>query len=206
MSWEHTAAARRLRTRGGPLTKTVLRELADRACEFCGLTWPGVKAISDDTQVGVTRVREAVGELVDDGLVSVHAYPNGGRGRSTVYRVLPGHVKHSREAPCRRCQDAMKTHRGAEGIEPEKGTAGRRVSAIPTATGGQNPPRGGDQPSVEPEPPRARAREDDPRVTESSPSGAAAPPLGIPRDRPASTPDLSATAEAVFRKLVEDHD
>lgn len=87
-------------------TKLVLLALADHACEECGLAWPGRRLLGQKTLLGPTRIGKAVDELLAVGLVVVHAYPKGGRGRSTEFVVLPG-LKLS-PPPCPRCLEAQK--------------------------------------------------------------------------------------------------
>jgi hypothetical protein len=80
--------------------------MAAHSCQFCGLTWLGIKRMQDETGMGETSVRAALRHLVDAGLLLVHAYPQGGRGRATEYIVLPGAargVEKLSTAPCGKC-------------------------------------------------------------------------------------------------------
>ena len=90
----------------GSLTKLVLLALADHACEHCGLAWPGKQKLAEKTLLGPTRIKTALDELAKIGLVTVHKYPKGGRGRATEYVVLPAVAAH--QAPCPRCVNAQK--------------------------------------------------------------------------------------------------
>ncbi len=182
-----------LNFRGGPLTKAVALNLAYRACEFCSLCWPGVKSISDGTLVGITRVREALDELVQDGTLTIHAYPHGGRGRSTEYIVRPG-VEKPVPAPCAKCQKNMKSHRPAMGMTETKPTAPRGVSSKPTAGTPQNPPQGGYQHPYESEQPRARAREEDSASTRTHVETTT---------RPHSSPETTRAAELAMQQLTQ---
>jgi len=91
---------------GGPPTRALLFVLSDCACEICGLAWPGMKLLETLTLLGHTRLRQSVRELVNSGLVVIHAYPTGGRGRTTEYIVLP-HMENLAQAPCVECRKRM---------------------------------------------------------------------------------------------------
>jgi hypothetical protein len=199
MSNAHIAAVWEIRIGGksGARHKLVLQNLADRACEFCGSAWPGVKRICSDTELGPTSVRAALDGLVERGLLEILLYPRGGRGRATVYRVLGAYLKLGDAAPCSACQQRMEEHGAAPGKRAESHRTGdgnpaprkRRASApkpigpvvgnlleglsqthrtgdgFPAGLSTNPPPEGpkthrtgGDQPSVEPNPQRARAR------------------------------------------------
>ena len=92
---------------GSPSAKAVLNAMARRACDACGLTWAGVGAIASDTELGKTTIRDNLSRLTRDGLLVVARFPQGGRGLSTEYIVLPGLMKLS-PAPCGRCASEMK--------------------------------------------------------------------------------------------------
>jgi hypothetical protein len=138
-------------TAGGPGLKGVLLALADRACDDCGLAWPGIKYLSDRAELGETKTREAIRVLTNKGLLTVHGFAKGGRGLSTEYIVLPGVTKLS-TAPCGKCREMMKRHHtgvGFIGQEPIKPITGRPKSHH----------TGDDHPSEIHNPSRARARE-----------------------------------------------
>jgi hypothetical protein len=69
--------------------KFVLVALADHACEFCGLTWPGISSLQRDTGLGERTIQEALKALAAAGHIRIRDYPHGGRGRATEYIVLP---------------------------------------------------------------------------------------------------------------------
>lgn len=95
-------------TVGSPGAKAVLLCFADRACDECGLAWPGMAYLSERTEIGVNRTREHVKQLVSGGFLAVHAYAKGGRGVSTEYVVLP-HVAKLSTAPCGKCRGMKKS-------------------------------------------------------------------------------------------------
>lgn len=127
-------------TVGDPAAKSVLLCLADRACDECGLAWPGVPYLAERTELGLNRIRAALAKLVEGGFLLVHAYPHGGRGLSTEYVVLPALAKLS-TAPCGKCQSNRKTHRPGGGYS-------RRRGALPTGFDPETHLPGGDHPSV----------------------------------------------------------
>ena len=138
-------------TAGGPGLKGVLLALADRACDECGLAWPGIKYLSDRSELGETKTREAIRVLTAKGLLTVHGFAKGGRGLATEYIVLPGVAKLS-TAPCGKCREMMKRHHtgvGFSGQESVKPITWRRKSHH-TGVG---------HPSKNQDPSRARARE-----------------------------------------------
>jgi hypothetical protein len=141
-------------TLGDGITKAVLVAMADSGCNVCGLAWPGISHLERKTELGPTVIRKALASLTKQGMIRIWAYPRGGRGRSTEYRVLEQFVELS-TPPCRDCQLNMKKPSRRGGYDKsvtEKPTATRGVLAKPIAEGVQNPPRGGDHPSVEPIP------------------------------------------------------
>jgi hypothetical protein len=171
----HTDLARGVLLPGA--IKVVLMILACRACRFCGLCWPGIRILKDECGLGETRLRDSLEALAADdrGLLKIHAYPHGGRGRATEYIVLPGLMELS-TAPCGKCRSNMKTPREAMGID-------RSVTPIPLATRGvstkplaktvKTPRTGTDQPEVEPSTGRAlraRAVDSPPARTMSHPT------------------------------------
>ena len=87
---------------GSASRKWVLALLAWRSCDSCGLAWPGVGRICDDTEMGERSVQNALAELAKAGLIEPRSYATGGRGRSTEYVVLPSRAGLS-TAPCQEC-------------------------------------------------------------------------------------------------------
>jgi hypothetical protein len=161
-------------------TKFVLIALADHACDACGLAWPGVPHLIEKTGLADRTIRGALDELLAAGTIRLHGYGTGGRGRATEYVVLPG-LDGTEQAPCHRCCAVRKTPQEMRGIEGRNPAAGAgfksQGNVIPCSSRRLNPAAGAAQPSVEPEPPRAHAREADPTATEKkSPRGAATPP------------------------------
>jgi hypothetical protein len=130
--------------------KITLLVLCVRSCEFCGLVWLGNKRMQAETRLGETALRGSLKYLVTSGLLIIHAYPQGGRGRATEYIVLPGVPRGDRElstAPCGKCQfNQINPARraGNERITTTKPRATRGVSAKPRAQGGLNPVDGYD--------------------------------------------------------------
>lgn len=124
---------------GGPGAKAVLLCLADRACDTCGLAWPGLLYVSERTEIPEKRARVHVHALVEAGLLLVHAYSKGGRGVSTEYIVLPGFTKLS-TAPCEKCAQLKKT-------PPTRGGFIGRPGAKPSPGDRGNPPATG-RPSI----------------------------------------------------------
>ena len=152
MSWSHLDAAANLEGLP-PAAKSVLMHVAQPACEACGIAWPGVPWLERKSGLGKTAIRAALEWLVKAGHLKIYAYPQGGRGMSTEYIVLPQLTELS-TTPCGECRSRMKRHRLAVGIDQSvtpKPTARRWVSAKPTAQTTQNPPRGGDQSFIESE-------------------------------------------------------
>lgn len=82
--------------------KITLLAFSEHACEHCGLAWPGNARLSEMTGLGRTALHEALRELKRLGLVEEIAYGQGGRGCSTVVRVLP-EMEYC-AAPCPRCK------------------------------------------------------------------------------------------------------
>lgn len=118
-----------------PITKLVLLRYAWHACEVCGLAWPGVKTLTEKTGLGATAVRKHVDALEHAGWLRLHAYPKGGRGRSTQYVVLPG-LPGLSTAPCAKCQWNLSNpspRGGFATMSGDKGTATRSLSGKPTA-------------------------------------------------------------------------
>jgi len=142
---------------GDGIAKAVLVAMADAGCDQCGMAWPGVSYLERKVEFGATTIRNALAALTNQGLIEIRAYAKGGRGMATEYVVLRQFIELS-TAPCGKCSaNLTKPSRrgGYDNAGTNKPTVARGVSAKPTAKGVQNPPRGGDQPSVEPEPSHA---------------------------------------------------
>jgi len=165
--------------------KVTLYTLAAHSCQFCGLTWLGNRRMQAETGLGESSLRHALKHLVNAGLVLVHAYPQGGRGRATEYIVLPdiprGDTRLS-PAPCGKCQFNQIKAAPRTGFEKDathKGRATHGVSAKPRGLGGQNPVDGGapTESNTTTITARASAREADPAA---SPPGPATPARSTP--------------------------
>ena len=131
-----------------PVQKLVLLALADHACEFCGLCWPGMKSLAIKTGLGETAITNAVKALSSGGLVKIHRYPQGGRGRATEYVVLPQAMKLS-TAPCGKCGLRMTfppSRGGYDNSGTDKGAATRPVSGETPRGASENPPPGEEKP------------------------------------------------------------
>ena len=132
---------------GNPGDKAVLNALARRCCKDCGLTWAGVRALGQDTEMSESRIRQALKALTDVRQIVAVRYPRGGRGLTTEYVVLPYVVELS-TAPCERCVENMRNPppRGAfakvvgekpPGYGPFTGLPGGKPSRL----GAENPPQ-----------------------------------------------------------------
>jgi hypothetical protein len=141
VSFAHLGAVAKLILPAGP--KLVLYQLADLACDTCGLAWPGLSYLIEHTGMQSRSVSGALASLRNTGHVVVHRYATGGRGRSTEYVVLPGLMKLS-PAPCGECGKRLKTTRQAQGNDGEPSTT-REVSGglstNPARDPGRNPAR-----------------------------------------------------------------
>lgn len=172
-----------------PAAKSVLVHVAQPACKYCGLSWPGVWWLEQKTGLKRTAVKEALDWLIREGHLRVHAYPKGGRGRTTEYVVLPQVI----ELPtprCAECIENQKTGRLATGIDTAgtgKGVATRPVSQKPVATGGINRSPGDPQSVIESNQSVGSASNP---VVENSPDGS--PPAN-------SDPPPTTAAEALAR-------
>jgi hypothetical protein len=102
VSFVHSRAAWEFPLPAAP--KLVLLCYAHHACELCGLAWPSAKTVAARTGLGLTAVRESVDRLVKLGCLKLHAYPQGGRGRSTQYVVLPVALPDLSTPACAKCQ------------------------------------------------------------------------------------------------------
>lgn len=106
MSNRHHAAGLEL-VIGSPGAKAILLLLCDRACERCGLAWPGVPTLARWSEMSVASVRRALDTLREAGHIDVHRFPKGGRGLSTEYIVLPA-LPDLSTAPCGECGKRLK--------------------------------------------------------------------------------------------------
>jgi hypothetical protein len=186
-SASNAAAGFRIPT--GP--KVTLMILAAHSCQFCGLTWLGIKRMQDETGMGETSVRAALRHLVDAGLLLVHAYPLGGRGRATEYIVLPDvprGVEKLSTPPCGKCLFNQAKGPSGEGFDKSKTEKTPRV-----ARGIAKTPRVA---SLNPVPgyaptekntttitPHARAREADPSPAAAGPATPASSDPPTPAQR-----------------------
>ncbi len=188
MSWLHIDAA--LLLEGIPAApKTVLVHLGQPACEVCGLSWAGIGWLERKTGLGRTAVKAALDWLVHEHYLQVFAYPQGGRGRSTEYIVLPLLVQLSTPR-CGKCVSNMQRGRHATGIDQDmttKQVATRPVLHKPVAGGGQKGSPGDPQSVIESESVTALRAQVDPPAT---PAGAATPPSSDP------TPPLNRAENA----------
>lgn len=176
--------------------KLLLYDLAIRACPHCGLTWPGVPNLLRSTGMGESALRETIGALAERGLLVIHRYPTGGRGRATEYVVLPNHTDLS-PAPCGECASRMKTLHRAKGMTTsgqQNPPQGGGYSPIPSKKRPQNPPQGGPQQEVQQQQEGALSRAADPPA---SPPGRAATP-------PASDHTASSQAVAEVTRMVSE--
>ncbi len=126
MGFKHLAAAYRTET-GSASRRAVLCALAFRACDSCGLCWPGVAWIVGATEVSERGVQGALAELARDGHVAGRRYSRGGRGVSTEYVVLPSLAKLS-TAPCGECAERMKTPQPLQGFPAANSRKPRKSS------------------------------------------------------------------------------
>ena len=181
-------------TVGSPGDKSVLAALAFHACDDCGLTWAGVNLLSADTEMGKTRLREALANLVAAGHLRIYRFPHGGRGLSTEYVVLPQHPRLS-TAPCGKCVIKMK--------KPPQGGGFAKKS-------GENPPHGGAFPvsgnaKATGSGPESHRTGGDHQSENNHQSGSASPPvtkpslsLGLTFEHPANDPaGLTASQDAL---------
>ena len=90
----------------GVTTQAVLSCMAWHACNNCGLAWAGAKALVAETKASRSSVGECLAALRDAGYLEVFRYPNGGRGLTTEYIVMP--QLDRAPAPCPSCRGKMK--------------------------------------------------------------------------------------------------
>lgn len=184
MSFEHLDAAADLEL-GNPTAKLVLIPLARAACLTCGIAWPGVAFMVRKTGLGTTAVRKGLDWLEAHGLVLVHAYPKGGRGRSTEYIVLPGVMKLS-TAPCEQCRLRMKTPRDAVGLLAERQREALGIRENPPLTGSETHREAATNQSENHNQSRAYARTPEAEAP-AAPSPIVTPPVAPPTSGRSST-------------------
>lgn len=117
MGFRHSQAAYAL-TLGNPGRKATLIALASRACENCGICWPGVTWIMLATEMSERSTRRCLTELAAAGHIVVRRYPQGGRGVATEYLILPTLPKLL-AAPCPQCLSRMRggSEKGRNGLD-----------------------------------------------------------------------------------------
>jgi DNA-binding transcriptional ArsR family regulator len=84
---------------GGAGSKLVLLALALCSCRHCGLAWPGMKYLVQQTELGERAIEGHLKRLTELGLVRIHAYGQGGKRRATIYQIELG-IVFSHLAPC----------------------------------------------------------------------------------------------------------
>lgn len=137
MGFRHLQAAYTL-TLGSPGRKSLLCVLAYRACDTCGIAWPGVKWLMASTEMSERSVQTCLRELTGAGLLQVHRYSRGGRGVSTEYVVLPQVAKLS-TAPCGECADRMKNPAMRAGLSESTPQDVRGLDAKPRKSSSETP-------------------------------------------------------------------
>jgi hypothetical protein len=137
-------------TTGSQGRKAVLIALAFRACDKCGICWPGVRWIMERTELSERGVQTCLAQLVSVNHIAVRRYSSGGRGVSTEYVVLPD-VGELSTAPCGECASRMKNPAGVAGLQPN----------TPQSVRGDEKPRSGTPPGREK--PRSQASESAPK-------------------------------------------
>ena len=156
--------------------KVTLMIMAAHSCDYCGLTWLGVRRLILETGLGERAIQGALDQLVKEKHVKIRAYAKGGRGRATEYIVLPELRKLS-TAPCGKCTfNQLNPARGApfDKDVTAKPRSRRGVLAKPRTPGTQNPAP--DAPPTNQEH-QLTTNADPP----ASPPGAAMPPLSDSR-------------------------
>lgn len=144
MGFRHSSEAYKSPT-GSPGRQAVLVALAFRACDSCGLCWPGMAWLEISTQMSDRSIQRALTELQAAGLLEIRRYGRGGRGVATEYVVLPQAPKFS-TAPCGDCAERMRnpvsasgySARGGETPSPRRGINGAPPSK-PRKSGAENP-------------------------------------------------------------------
>lgn len=176
-------------TVGHPADKAVLLSLAWHACDVCGLTWAGRRALVQSTELGETRVKVALANLAAAGHVIVHRYPRGGRGLTTEYIVLPG-VTELSTAPCAKCVANMKGNRSHGDPFPVNRSHGDPFTGKPGGKG------------VAGESETGRTGHHQQSVTiEQSGSAESSLPLASPSDHPADNPEARKAAEDALETI-----
>jgi hypothetical protein len=143
VSFKHLGYVAELEIEPGP--KLVLLALGNRACQVCGLAWPGMDYLIRKTGMGETAITASLKRALRDGYLRVHRYSKGGRGRTTEYVVCPA-IFDFAPAPCGDCLERMKTPRHAGGLGSDKPPVSRGVSEgvihkPPVSRAGNPPPR-----------------------------------------------------------------
>jgi DNA-binding transcriptional ArsR family regulator len=165
--------------------KLVLLCLADHASDDERKCWPSVARIATRTGLTERAVQQHLAGLKEGGLVKVHASSMKGRGRATVYVVLPEDT-------------GLSTARGVKSVDShEKGEPGAPINPERVHEEAQKGERHAPQsvePSRESSRTRVRAREVEPAApAESRLNHPAAPPehigdvlarLGVPGYQP----------------------
>jgi hypothetical protein len=129
-----------------PRAKLLLLNFAHHACRTCGLAWPGIPRLAQRSSMGVNAVRELVQVLVKEGHLEVYSHSKGGRGMTTIYRVLPG-VVATQEAPCEQCWENLRLAPNRRGAAPAPRQAEIPIEAAASTphvngTNGKPSPRG----------------------------------------------------------------
>jgi hypothetical protein len=177
--------------------KLTLMVVSAHACDYCGMAWPGVRKLCEETGMGATAVRGALDWLVKEGHLEVRAYAHGGRGRSTEYIILP-RIRELSTAPCGKCQFHQANPSRGEGFGKDvtrKPTATRGVSAKPTARKAKTHRTGGDQLT------REHQLTTGADLAEKPGSGAATPPSSDPPPIPTTAAEARAAVNAMVDGL-----
>lgn len=197
MAWQHMVRIADLENVTGE-QKLVLFALATRACITCGFVWSGSDYLARKARRGETTIKAALRELKYAGLIDVHAYSRGGRGRATEFILLPRDFTYA-PAPCSYCLKRRESGRHATGMTESKPVATRPVFMTdcpkPVATRPRNgSPR--DPHSVINTIQLGAARQSDPPA---SPPGAASPPCS---DNPSQTSEDARRGRELFDEFV----
>lgn len=173
------------------LRKLVLLALADHADQETRRCWPGVALLARRCGLSERAVREHLRGLEDDGLIVQVFQPVGGRGRATVYAVLPefdtDSVPQQNPAPRAPFSAPDDSEKGAPraGYDNSRTDNSSERGQIDARKGAPRAPQ-----SVEPESPRARAREE---AVGHAPANAGAPDLLEPNTGSAELDDQLRT-------------
>jgi hypothetical protein len=120
--------------------KSLLWCVSYHCCRYCGLIWLGIPRMVLECCMNEHRIRAAIAELEQRGLLQARFFLKGGRGKTTEYVVLPGHL--ALQAPrCNKCvENQSKTPTPGSGFD--KGntpTPGSGYRSIPRGKRPQNP-------------------------------------------------------------------